>query len=167
MVQSRKPKSESSIELKSIFGAINRKDRSWWETLSTAQQDKFSSWLYGRYISSSKSNNPDIQRYFSMATNKAVNCNFGVLHRNHKKLQFLLMTTIPSPAYGIIGDFQYIKPIPQTKRQDKTMKILMKLLPDEKIDDLETLSDLIDSKELKQMMMDQGWDEKSIKKELK
>jgi len=109
----KKPKSESSIELRDLFSAVNRKDKSWWDQLSKPQQEKFSSWLYNRYMSSSRDNIPDMQRYFVMAANRAVNRNFNTIFKDHKKLQYLLMTTIP--AHGITTDYQYSKPSKKSK----------------------------------------------------
>lgn len=161
----KKPKSESSIELRDLFSAVNRKDKSWWDQLSKPQQEKFSSWLYSRYMSSSRSNVPDMQRYYVMAANRTVNRNFSTVFKEHKKLQYLLMTTIP--AHGITSDHQYIKPLPQTRKQNQAIKTLLKLYPDEKIEDLETLSDMLSRADLKKLLVDHGWDDKAIKQELK
>lgn len=161
----KKPKSESSIELRDLFNAVNRKDRGWWDRLTKPQQDKFGSWLYSRYISSSRNNIPDMQRYFVMAENRAVNKHFNTIFKDHKKLQYLLMTTVP--AHGITSDYQYIKPLPQTRKQNQAIKTLLKLYPSEKIEDLETLSDMLSPADLKKLLVDHGWDDKAIKQELK
>lgn len=161
----KKPKkdSSSSIALRDLFGALSRKDRDWWNTLSQEQQEKFSAWLYNRYLSVPKSSNSLLNEYYLRAVNQHSNRNFNVIHKNHKKLQYLLMTTLIDP--DIRCDHAYLKPMGKTgdKKSNTRTKILTNLMPTAKIDDIHVLADLMSDDEIKQMLRDRGWEEKQIK----
>jgi hypothetical protein len=160
--------SNSAIKLANLFSAVNRKDRNWWEQLNDDQRKKFSSWLYSRYMSIVRHNNPDMHRYYLMGTNNAINRHLSSLTKNHAKLIYLLMTTLPNEFAQ--ADHQYIPPMKKNKADKKTnnkMRILTQLNPNFKDDDLETLASVMTDDEFAELMESHGWESKKIKAELK
>ena len=153
---------DSAIKLADVLPAIDRKDRDWWDRLRPAQRDKFPSWLYMRYAASVEGN-PDFARYYLMAVNETVNKHFSSL-KGHAKLQYMLMTAA-SPGMGT----QRHGWIPPSKRgkADKKIKLLNKLFPNAKEDDLEVLASVSDDVDLIRELEDRGWTQKDIKAAMK
>jgi len=160
--------SDSGIKLADLFGAVNRKDRDWWERLSNEQRKKFSSWLYSRYMSIVRHNNPDMHRYYVLSANKELNKDLSKLTKNHAKLIYLLMTTMANEFTR--ADHQYIPPLKKNKADKTTnnkMRILSELNPSSKDADLETLATVMDDSEFEELLVSHGWETKKIKAELK
>ena len=140
--------SDGGIKLADLFAAVNRKDRDWWERLSDEQRKKFSSWLYSRYMSIVRHNNPDMHRYYVLSANKELNKDLSKLTKNHAKLIYLLMTTMANEFTR--ADHQYIPPLKKNKADKTTnnkMRILSELNPSSKDADLETLATVMDDSE--------------------
>ena len=158
--------SDSGIELKDLFNAVNRKDRDWWERLSDTQQEKFAVWIYNRYFSSVISSNKDIKNFYLLATNQYLNKNQSILFKNHKKLIYLLMTTIPlsNEKYNWIKALRKNK---SNKSANNKIKILSKLMPSSKDSDIEALANVMSDSEFEELLIDHGWELKKIKAELK
>ena len=159
---------DSGIKLADLFGAVNRKDRDWWERLSDAQRKNFGAWLYSRYMSIVRHNNPDMHRYYVLSANKTLNIDFSRLIKNHRKLIYLLMTTMPNEFTR--ADHQYIPPLKKNKTDKKTnnkMRILSELNPSSKDADIETLASVMSDAEFEELLISHGWESKKIKAELK
>ena len=160
--------SDGGIKLADLFGAVNRKDRGWWERLSDEQRKKFSSWLYSRYMSIVRHNNPDMHRYYVLSANKELNKDLSKLTKNHTKLIYLLMTTMANEFTR--ADHQYIPPLKKNKADKTTnnkMRVLSELNPSSKDADLETLATVISDSEFEELLVSHGWDAKKISAELK
>ena len=160
--------SDSGIKLADLFGAVNRKDRDWWERLGDEQRKKFSSWLYSRYMSIVRHNNPDMHRYYVLSANKELNKDLSKLTKNHAKLIYLLMTTMANEFTR--ADHQYIPPLKKNKADKTTnnkMRILGELHPSSKDADLETLATVMDDSEFEELLVSHVWETKKIKAELK
>lgn len=160
--------SDSGIKLADLFSAVNRKDRDWWERLSDEQRKKFSSWLYSRYMSIVRHNNPDMHRYYVLSANKELNRDLSKLTKNHAKLIYLLMTTMANDFTR--ADHQYIPPMKKNKADKKTnnkMRVLSELHPGSKDDDIETLASVMTDTEFEELLVSHGWEVKKIKAELK
>lgn len=159
---------DSGIKLADLFGAVNRKDRDWWERLSDDQRKKFASWLYSRYMSIVRHNNPDMHRYYVLAANTTLNKDLSKLTKNHSKLIYLLMTTMANEFTRC--DHQYIPPLKKNKADKKTnnkMRVLGELNPSVKDSDLETLASVMSDSEFEELLIGYGWDQKKISAELK
>jgi hypothetical protein len=160
--------SESGIKLADLFRAVNNKNTDWWETLTEEQQHKFSSWLYSRYMSIVRHNNPDMHRYYLINANQTLNPSISMLTKNHAKLIYLLMTTMVNEYTRV--DHQYIPPMKKNKA-NKDINIIMKLLhqiyPNYKDDELELLASTTNKKEVKQLLQDHGYSDKQIKASFK
>lgn len=160
--------SDSGIKLADLFGAVNRKDRDWWERLNDEQRKKFSSWLYSRYMSVASHSNPDIHRYYVMATNTTLNKDLSELTKNHAKLIYLLMTTLANEYTR--SDHRYIPPLKKNKADKNTnnkMRVLGELHPSSKDSDIETLATVMSDNEFEELLISHGWEIKKIKAELK
>lgn len=158
----------SGIKLADLFSAVNRKDRDWWERLTNEQRKKFASWLYSRYVSIVRHSNPDMHRYYVLAANTTLNKDLSKLTKNHAKLIYLLMTTIPNEFAR--ADHQYIPPLKKNKADKKTnnkMRVLSELNLSSKDCDLETLASVITDAEFEELLISHGWDSKKINAELK
>lgn len=161
--------SDSGIKLADLFGAVNRKDRDWWERLSDEQRKKFSSWLYSRYMSIVRHSNPDMHRYYVMCANKELNRDLSKLTKNHSKLIYLLMTTMVVDK-DFCADHQYIPPMKKNKADKKTnnkIRVLSELHPGSKDSDIETLASVMTDTEFEELLVSHGWEVKKIKAELK
>lgn len=153
---------DSAIKLNDVLPAIDRKNRSWWNTLNDAQKAKFPAWLYMRYAASVEGN-PDISRYYLMAVNETVNKRFNTL-KNHPKLQYLLMTAA-SPGMGTMRH-NWIAPGKKGK-SNKRIKLLAKIFPNASETELEILSLINDDEEIIVHLKGLGWQDKEIKSAMK
>jgi hypothetical protein len=155
--------SEDKLSIKSEMAAFDRKNRAFYDSLTDEEKKKFSPFLMIRY-GATVSGNPDLQAYYLMSCNERLNKNFFDINTaQHKKLQWLLATTV-SPGMG--NQFhQWIAPKKKTT-DNKGIKFLRELHPHLKEDDLKLLSDINDKDELKNYARGLGWTDKDIKKEL-
>ena len=105
-----------------------------------------------------------MQAYYLMSTNERLNKNFfDVNTAQHKKLQWLLATTV-SPGLGN----QYHQWIAPKKKENnnKAAKFFREQYPHLKEDDIKLLTDINDKDDLKRMAKELGWDDKRIKSDL-
>jgi hypothetical protein len=155
--------SEDKLSIKSEMSAFDRKDRNFYDSLTDEEKKKFSPFLMIRY-GATVTGNSDLQAYYLMSCNERLNKHFfDVNTAQHKKLQWLLATTV-SPGMGN----QYHQWIaPKKKNNDnKSIKFLRELYPHLKEDDLKLMSELNDKDDLKAYAKGMGWADKDIKKEL-
>jgi hypothetical protein len=159
---------EPGITIAGLFAAIHHKDKGWFDRLTEEQQQKFTTWVYHRWMSSVKHRNPDMQRYYLMATNKVINRDLSKLTKNHAKLAYLLMTSIPFDDDKI--EHQWLVPMPQNKKNkavNNKARVLATLNPAEKEDNLLALAELMTDAEFEALLVGHGWEPKKIKAELK
>lgn len=152
----------SAIKLADVLPAIDRKDKAWYDKLRPEQQAKFPAWLYMRYASSVEGN-ADLARYYLMAVNETVNKRFSSL-KGHAKLQYLLMTAA-SPGMGT-HRHGWIAPGKQGK-SNKRLKLLARLYPLAKDDELETLANINDDTDIMRELEDRGWTQADINAAMK
>ena len=152
-------KSEDSISLDNILPAVDKKNIEYYDTLNQEQQKKFPSWLYMRYVSSVKGD-PDLARYYLLATNMCVNKKFSDL-KNHNKLHYLSMTAA-SPGLGK-QYHQFIAPPKNSKVNKKRINLLEKLFPHLNDKELEVLDAINTNDDIKDHLMSLGWTDKDIK----
>jgi hypothetical protein len=155
--------SEDKLSIKSEMAAFDRKNRGFYDSLTDEEKKKFSPYLMIRY-GSTVSGTADLQAYYLMSTNEKLNRHFFDINTaKHKKLQWLMATTV-SPGIGT-QFHQWIKP----KKRDtdnKNLKFLSELHPHLKEDDIKLLSEINDKDDLKAYARGLGWADKDIKKEL-
>lgn len=155
--------SEDKLSIKSEMAAFDRKNRGFYDSLTDEEKKKFSPFLMIRY-GATVAGNADLQAYYLMSCNENLNKHFfDISASQHKKLQWLLATTV-SPGMG--NQFhQWIK-LGKKPTDNKSVKFLRELHPHLKEDDLKLMSDLNDKDELKAYAKGLGWADKDIKKEL-
>jgi hypothetical protein len=109
--------------------------------------------------------NSDLQAYYLMSCNDRLNKNFFDINTTqHKKLQWLLATTV-SPGMGK----QYHKWLAAKKKDsanNKSEKFLREVYPHMKDNEISLLAEINTKDELKQLARSQGWDDKKIKEYL-
>lgn len=159
MAKLSKPKKDSDIEIKDVMSSIDAKDYDWFDKLSIAQQEKFSSWIYMRWGSSVVDRDPLMTSYYLQAVNQRVNKNFSAL-KKHPKLQYLLMASA-SPGLGK----QYHQWIAPGKRGSvpKLRKVLQIIYPHANEQELDLLENVNELDDVVQHLMDMGWTDAEIK----
>ena len=155
------PEMSEKLELKDILGALDCGAKEVWEELTPEQRKSVAFFLLNRYMSSVKTGNRELQEHFVLATNEYFNKHFFALSKHPKLLWQLLC------ACGYENRQAYYHEWIGNKKkagEGKKLKLLMKLYPSMKIDELELLAELSTSKELKELVQGQCWDEKEIAK---
>lgn len=151
------------LNIKNEMVQFDRKNRDFYDELTDEERKKFSPYLMIRWGSSV--NGPvDLQAYYLIATNERLNKNFFDINTTkHKKLQWLLATTV-SPNMGN----QYHQWIaPKKKGSDnKAVKFLRQQYPELKEDEIQLLAKLNDKDDIKHLARELGWDDKRIKSDL-
>lgn len=155
--------SEDKLSIRNEMAQFDRKNRNFYDELDEQEKKKFSPFLMIRY-GATVTGNPDLQAYYLMSCNERLNKHFfDVNTAQHKKLQWLLATTV-SPGMGN----QYHQWIKLGKKitDNKNVKFLRELYPHLKEDDLKLMAELNDKDDIKAYARGLGWTDKDIKKEL-
>ena len=141
---------------------LDLKNRSFYSELTDEERKKFSNFLMIRW-GSAVSGSAELQGYYLMSCNERLNKNWFDLSK-YPELQWLLATTV-SPGMGT-HRHEWIK---QKKRvnNNKVVKFLRNFYPDYTDEDLQTLAEISDKKELKQLAQQNGWEDKKIRDALK
>ena len=151
------------LTIKSETAALDRKDRSFYDSLDNEEKKKFSPYLMLRY-SACVEGNADLQAWYLMATNERVNKNFfDISTSQHKKLQWLMCTTA-SPNMG--NQRHYWLGSKKSDKDNRAIKFLTSLYPELKSDDIELLAELNSKEDLRNLARQHGWDDKRIKSDL-
>jgi len=89
------------LSIQNEMRQFDRKNRDFYDQLEPDQQKKFSPYLMIRW-GSTVEGNADLQEYYLLSTNKRLNHRFFAVNTaRHKKLQWLLATTV-SPDMGAL-----------------------------------------------------------------
>ena len=151
---------EDKLNIKNEMAQFDRKNKDFYDSLDEQEKKKFAPFLMIRW-GSAVGGNPDLQAYYLMSCNENLNKNFfEISAAKHKKLQWLLATTV-SPGMGN----QYHQWISLKKKtsDNKSIKFLREQFPHLKDDDLKLLSELNDKTDLKSYAKELGWEDKKIK----
>ena len=140
---------------------LDTKNRGFYDELTDEEKKKFSPYLMLKYAANVQGNDM-LQAYYLMSTNERVNKYFFDLNK-HPKLQWLTCTTV-SPGMG--AQRHYWQASKKKEGTNKNVKFLSKLYPEMKMDEIELLAEINDTKTLKALARDLGWDDKDIKKEI-
>jgi hypothetical protein len=140
------------------------KDRGFFDDLNEEERKKFSPFLMIRY-GATVNGSADLQAYYLMSCNEKLNKHFfDISTSQHKKLQWLLATTV-SPGMGK----QYHQWLAAKKKEgntNKAEKFLSELYPTAKPDEIKLLAQINDKDDLKRLAREHGWDDKRIKSDL-
>lgn len=143
---------------------FDKKNRDFFDSLTDEEKKKFAPFLMIRWGATVQAS-PEMQAYYLMSVNEKLNKHFfDVSTTKHKKLQWLLASTV-SPGMG-----QQRHPWLAAKKKDtgnnKAEKFLRELFPLAKPDEIKLLAEINDKSDLKQLAREQGWDDRRIKEYL-
>jgi len=145
----------SKIPVKDILAAIDMNAKSVWKELDTEQKKSVSFWLLNRYISS-VAGSSEKQALAVLKTNEFFNKNYMVAY-NHPELQWQLLCISGNTKNIEFHKYQGLKSN-VTNTTNKFEKILIKLFPDKKLDDLKVLASLSTKEEIEQLIEDHALD---------
>lgn len=139
------------------------KNREFFDDLNEEEKKKFSPYLMIRW-GATVDGDPDMQAYYLMSLNEKLNKHFfDISTSQHKKLQWLLASTV-SPG---LGKQRHTWLAAKKKESDnKTAKFLREIYPHIKEDEIELLRRINTKDDFKQLAEQHGWDRARIKKEL-
>ena len=143
---------------------FDQKDRGFYDELTDDEKKKFSPFLMIRW-GAAVEGSAELQAYYLMSCNERLNKQFfDVSTTQHKKLQWLLATTV-SPGMGK----QYHKWLAAKKKEgnnSKVEKFLLELFPTMKPDEIKLMARINDKNDLRSLAREHGWDDKRIKEYL-
>lgn len=151
------------LSIANEMAQFDAKNRTFYDELSDEEKKKFAPFLMIRW-GSSVEGIADLQAYYLISCNERLNKQFfDISGSQHKKLQWLLATTV-SPGIGR----QYHKWIaPKKKTADnKAEKFLTEIYPTAKSDEIKLMAQLNDRNDLKSLARKHGWEEQRIRSEL-
>jgi len=142
------------LSIANEMAQFDSKNRQFFDELSEEERKKFSPFLMIRY-GSSVSGSRDLQEFYLIATNERLNKRFFAVNTTqHKKLQWLMATTV-SPG---LGTFRHNWIAPKKKESTNTAvrKQLAELFPHLKDDELDLLAQITAKKELDTYLRELG-----------
>ena len=146
----------NKLPIKDILGAIDMNAKEVWKELGDDEKKQVSFWLLNRYVSS-VTGNREKQELAVIKTNEYYNKHFndiGVGKENgHQELMWQLLC-----ASGGTGKIEFHQWIGFKKKQgsDKAVKLLERIYPNMKLDEVELLARLSTKKELKRLAEEHG-----------
>ena len=132
------------LSINNEMAQFDRKDRKFYDSLTTDEKKKFSNFLMIRYGSSVQGSR-DLQEFYLIATNERLNKHFFAINR-HPKLQWLSATTV-SPDMGP-QRHQWIAPKKKEPGASGIRKQLAELYPHLKDDELELMAEINTKKDI-------------------
>jgi len=149
----------AKLALSSVLSALDRKDRAFFDNLNEEEQKEIQPYVLIRYMAFCKGGGKDLKEWYFRATNEFVNTGFWDLNSKHKKLMWNMLCDI-SPNMGK----QFHEWVPMAKKtKNKKIAVLEEIFPNLGDMELETLDVIYTKEDVKQMLLDRGWDAKRIK----
>lgn len=143
------------LSIGSEMRAFDHKDRSFYDDLTEEEQRKFAPYLMIRFGSSVEGSR-DLQEFYVLSTNQRLNKNFfSVNASRHKKLLWLMCTTV-SPD---MGGQRHPWIAPKKSTGGKKRKMIADLYPEANREELDFLCQSITDTELKQYVKQSGLDQ--------
>jgi len=153
----------NKLPIKDILAAVDMGAKSVWDELSDSEKKQVSFWLLNRYASS-VSGNREKQELAVFKTNEYYNKNWNELGTRHPKLQWQLLCQAGNT--GKIEYHPWIGLKGKNNSNNKVVKFLKQVYPNSKDIDIETLSKVLTTKEVKALAEELGYDKKQIKEML-
>lgn len=153
----------AKIELREKLAAVDLGAKELWDEMDDDQRKSLKQELFilNRYISNVKGQSRDKQEHFVLAVNEYFNKNWNVLQKHPKLLWMLLCMCNYDKKTVFFHEWIGFK---KKKGETKSLKLLQELYPNKKPDELELMSLLYTTKELKGLAEAQCWDDKKIAK---
>jgi hypothetical protein len=134
--------------VKDVLACIDSNAKSVWKELTDEQKKCVNFWLLNRYASSVQGSR-DAQELAIVLTNEYYNKNWNVLGTRHPQLQWQLLCSTHN-ASAAIRKHQWIG-FKKKKGNNNAIKLLQKIHPNMKQDEVELLAGLSTKKELKEI----------------
>jgi hypothetical protein len=132
------------LSINNEMAVFDRKDRTFYDSLTVDERKKFSNFLMIRYGSSVQGGR-DLQEFYLISTNERLNKHFFTINR-HPKLQWLCATTV-SPGMGT-QRHSWIAPKKKEPGAGSIKKQLSELFPHLKDDEIEVLAEINTKKDI-------------------
>ena len=146
------PKMSDKLNIANEMRQFDLKNRDFYDELTPEERKKFSNYLMIRW-GSSVQGVQDLQEFYLISTNERLNKNFFAINR-HPKLQWLCATTV-SPGMGAHRHL-WISSKKKDAGSNDIKKSLKELYPNMKDIDIDTLSQLTNKKEIKELLREHG-----------
>jgi hypothetical protein len=152
------------LSIANEMARFDSKDRDFYDSLTADEKKKFSPFLmirWGALVEGSS----ELQDYYLISTNERLNKNFFDINTTqHKKLQWLLATTV-SPGMGR-QRHTWLAGKKRDSSNNKSEKFLREIYPNARDDEIALIARINDKSELKELARAHGWDDKRIKEYL-
>lgn len=140
------------LSIKNEMRQFDLKNRDFYQDLTDEERKKFSNYLMIRWGSAVQGSR-DLEEFYVISTNERLNRHFFAVNR-HPQLQWLMATSV-SPGMGTF-DHVWIAPKKKETGSTESKKMLLDLYPTMKLSDIETLSLLVDKRELREYIREHG-----------
>ena len=140
------------LNIQNEMRVFDRKDRTFYNSLTDEERKKFSNYLMIRW-GSSVEGSKELQEFYLIATNERFNKNFFTINR-HPKLQWLTATTV-SPGLGT-HRHTWIAPKKKETGASAIRKQLAELYPHYKDDEIELMAKLNTKKDIDAHLKEMG-----------
>ena len=149
------------LHISNEMAQFDKKNRDFYDELNEDEKKKFSPFLMIRYGSCVQGSS-DLQHFYLIATNERLNKKFfsipGSAERNHKKLQWLVATTV-SPDIGT-QRHNWISTKKKEPGAGSIKKQLMELYPHMKDDEIELMAQINTKKDVDAYLKELGQESK-------
>jgi hypothetical protein len=147
------------LPVKDILAAVDMNAKSVWKELTEEERKQVSFWLLNRYLSAVQGSR-EKQELAVFKTNEYYNKNFSVLGTKHPKLQWQLMCVAGNT--GKIEYHEWIGFKQKGQSSSKSVKLLQRIYPNMKTDEVELLARISTKKELLALADEHGLDKKDV-----
>jgi hypothetical protein len=163
-VTEKSQKMSDKLSIGNEMRQFDLKNRDFCDSLDDQEIKKFSPFLMIRWGATVRGP-ADLQAYYLMSVNENLNKHFfDISATQHKKLQWLLATTV-SPGMGV-QRHDWLAAKKKETGNNKVEKFLFQIFPNRKPDEIQLMAQINTKDELKQMARELGWDDKKIKEYL-
>ena len=145
----------AKLPLSDVLSAIDRKDFNWYSNLDDEKKKAWSSWLFIRYVSSSKGKDRDD---LLLNTNEFVNKNYGDIYKHEELIWKLMCLT----STGKKQFHEWIKPPNSKIKTDAISQFVSEAYPTLNGREVELFLKLNNVSDLKQMAIDMGMSDKEV-----
>jgi hypothetical protein len=149
----------TKLTLKEILPQIDSGNADWWDTLTDEQKKQISFWLLNRYVSSSSGSVEDVAMAVLM-TNEFYNINWNAIGTRHPKLQWQILCMINESRKSKFHKYINLKRTADSS--SKAVKLLLKLYPNKKADEVALLARISTKEEIRSIAKSHGIDDKDI-----
>lgn len=147
-----------ALDIKRELGAVDSRNKDFYNNLTEQEQKEFSPFILMRYVSNVQGDK-DVQEWFVEMTNELVNKNHWDLSKNHKGLLWKLFAGCGTGAKA------YHPYLAAGKKQKavKIEKLLCELYPAKKLDEIKLQASLMDKNDIDALFDELGFDKKQRK----